>query len=150
MKKTVLGILFLVILASLYGCGETLQQTATLVPSVTATTAQQTDNAKRIKIINFSQEETEAAKNAFFDYFTQHFNGCTLLTIRYIGDDHNGSYRNFAVRKNATAVITFIISFYVDSSGGDGSLNTNFTYTGFDFIMVRNQAGNWEHADHGY
>ena len=52
--------------------------------------------------------------------------------------------------KYADEVIVLISSFDVDSSGGDGSLNPNSTYTRWSWILVRNKNGKWKHVDHGY
>ena len=34
--------------------------------------------------------------------------------------------------------------------GGDGSFNPNSTYTGWNWILARDQGGKWSHVDHGY
>ena len=43
-----------------------------------------------------------------------------------------------------------VASFDVDSSGGDGSLNPNSTYSDWKWILVRTNGGHWQHVDHGY
>jgi hypothetical protein len=41
--------------------------------------------------------------------------------------------------------------FNVDSSGGDGSLNPNSTYGGWNWILIRDsKTGNWRVDDWGY
>ena len=42
------------------------------------------------------------------------------------------------------------MSFDVDSSGGDGSLNPDSTYDNWMWILVRNKDGEWKHVDHGF
>lgn len=46
--------------------------------------------------------------------------------------------------------IVLLSSFDVDSSGGDGSLNPNSTYSDWKWILVRTDGGKWQHVDHGY
>lgn len=87
-----------------------------------------------------------AAKN----YFGKYFEGCTLITIGYIGDDHADAFAQWAQQYDADQAIVLISSFDVDESGGDGSLNPGTTYKNWQWILVRNKGGSWKHATHGY
>jgi hypothetical protein len=41
--------------------------------------------------------------------------------------------------------------FYVDSSGGDGSFNPDYTYTDWNWILIRNSENDkWKVYDWGY
>lgn len=88
----------------------------------------------------FSQQEISAAIRSAKLYFKLHFSGCTLTEIGYAGDSLNGDDR----------VIVLTSSFDVDSSGGDGSLNPNETYTDWQWTLKRLPGGLWYHVDHGY
>ena len=112
-------------------------------------------DAKDVKINQvsselYSQEEITDAVNVTIDYFEKEFEGCTLKEIEYIGDEDNISYQDWADKNNAEDVIVFVSTFDVDSSGGDGSLNSNYTYENWKWILARKADGKWEHVDHGY
>ena len=70
--------------------------------------------------------------------------------IYYAGDDCTKDHKDWADRNNADEVIVLLSSFDVDSSGGDGSLNPNSTYSDWKWILVRTDGGKWQHVDHGY
>ena len=98
----------------------------------------------------YETKEIEDAINVATQYFKNNFNGCTLIEITYAGDEISQEYIDWAERNDADDVIVLISSFDVDSSGGDGSLNPNSTYDGWNWILVRNNGGKWRHVDHGY
>lgn len=113
------------------------------------------DNSKNVKITDFKSEiysdaEIESAIDIIVDYFNIFFEGCTLTEITYLGDDNLDDWQEFAERNSADDVIVLVSSFDVDSSGGDGSLNPNSTYTDWKWILVRTDGGEWRHVDHGY
>lgn len=96
----------------------------------------------------YTQQDIDTAAQAVLDYFEQNFDGCTMKTLQYAGDDVVEAEE--AVRDSDVEVIVFTSSFDVDASGGDGSLNPNSTYTGWNWIFSRTQGGQWNHVDHGY
>lgn len=98
----------------------------------------------------YSNNDIDSAINVIQKYFKENFDGCSLLKIAYIGDAKNNSYLDWASRYNKEQVIVLISDFYVSPSGGDGSLNQNFQYKNWVWILVRNKNENWEHVDHGY
>lgn len=98
----------------------------------------------------YSEEEIKEAIEAVKKYFRSEFSGCTLTEITYAGDDKISSYEEWATRNDGDEVIVLISSFDVDSSGGDGSLNPNSTYSNWSWILVRRNGENWQHVDHGY
>ena len=98
----------------------------------------------------YTDEEIEDAITEAKRYFRREFEGCKLLTITYLGDDSIENHREFAERRGADDVLVLVSSFYVSPNGGDGSLSQNDIYTGFKWIMVRDNDGKWQHADHGY
>ena len=112
-------------------------------------------NVKNVRVGDYHSDiytdaEIESAIGTAINYFQKQFDGCTLTEITYIGDAELGNWKEFAERRHADEVIVLVSSFDVDASGGDGSLNPNSTYTNWKWILVRNQNGNWTHADHGY
>lgn len=98
----------------------------------------------------YSEEDVQSAINEAVRYFKKHFDGCTLTEITYAGDDVSADHAEWAQRHDADEAIVLISSFDVGSSGGNGSLNPNSTYSRWMWIMVRSEGGSWKHADHGY
>ena len=98
----------------------------------------------------YDDKEIHSAINEAIRYFKKNFNGCTLTEITYAGDDVTAAHGEWAERHDADETIVLISSFDVDSSGGDGSLNPNSTYNGWNWILVRDTGGRWRHVDHGY
>ena len=98
----------------------------------------------------FSDRDIEAAIKVIKNEFDLSWRGCTLKEITYAGDERTLAYQEWAERHDSEEVIVLISSFDVDSSGGDGSLNPNSTYTRWTWILVRNKNGRWKHVDHGY
>ena len=98
----------------------------------------------------YSQEDINAAIDTIKKEFMMNWGGCTLTEIYYAGDDSSKDHQDWADRNNADEVIVLLSSFDVDSSGGDGSLNPNSTYSDWSWILVRTNGGKWQHVDHGY
>ena len=111
-----------------------------------------TDGAAKKEVASevYSQEEIDEAIEAAERYFQEHFKGCTLTEIWYVGDEKTAGFQEFADRNGAEQVIVLLSNFEVDASGGDGSLNPNSTYTDWNWILVRDGSGPWRHVDHGY
>lgn len=98
----------------------------------------------------YSQEEIASAIDTIKKDFRREWSGCTLTEIYYAGDETSKAHQEWADRHNADETIVLLSSFDVDFSGGDGSLNPNSTYDGWNWILVRSDDGEWEHVDHGY
>ncbi len=112
-------------------------------------------NVKNVNVLEYKSDiytdaEIDDAIDVAIDYFKAEFSGCTMTEITYAGDDALEAHEEFAAWHNADEVIVLVSSFDVDASGGDGSLNPNSTYSGWKWILVRNNGGDWRHADHGY
>ena len=98
----------------------------------------------------YTDKEINAAIKTAKRYFKNNFYDCKLLSIRYIGDEKADEMREWAAQYNADEAILLLSDFYVPENGGDGSLGYNQTYTGWNWILTRNNGGKWEHQDHGY
>lgn len=134
MKKCLAYFLVFICIFSLIGCG---------------------GNVSNIKVTEyqsetFTEKEIESAIEVATDYFKKEFKGCTLTEITYTGDEKTSDHAQWAERIGGNEVIVLTSSFTVDSSGGDGSLNPNSTYTNWMWILARSNGGKWEHVDHGY
>lgn len=97
----------------------------------------------------YAEADIDAAMDAAIRYFKKEFSGCTLTQIQYPGDDAE-TFAQWADWSGKDEAIVLISSFTVDASGGDGSFNPNSTYTGWNWILARDQGGKWSHVDHGY
>ncbi len=98
----------------------------------------------------YTSDDINSAIETIKKEFDKNWKGCTLKEIYYAGDDTSRGYQVYADINDADEVIVLLSSFDVDSSGGDGSLNPNSTYDGWNWILVRNTGGQWRHVDHGY
>lgn len=98
----------------------------------------------------YTDDEIEAAFQTVKDYFAEEFDGCTLTELSYPGDTYADEFQEWAAQYDADEAIIIMSSFDVASSGADASLNPGSAYEDWQWILIRNQGGNWEHADHGY
>jgi len=97
----------------------------------------------------YTPAEIDAAINAAMAYFKMEFEGCTLKYIGYAGDETAEEAAEWE-QQCGSRVIVLTSEFYVDASGGDGSLTPSSTYTGWKWILKQNILGAWEHVTHGY
>lgn len=134
MKKVITLLCVLIMVIGLCGCG---------------TNKADEDNEK-YKSKTYNDAEIEAAISVATKYFDKYFYGCTLTEITYAGDEKTRDFKEWKERHNADEVIVLLSSFKTDESGGDGSLNPNSTYDGWNWILVRDKGGKWKHVDHGY
>lgn len=134
MKKIVCIILCSLLVFSLSACGGDISRV----------------NTHNVNSEIYSQEDINAAIDTIKKEFMMNWGGCTLTEIYYAGDDSSKDHQDWADRNNADEVIVLLSSFDVDSSGGDGSLDPNSTYSDWKWILVRTDGGKWQHVDHGY
>ncbi len=97
----------------------------------------------------YTQKDYEEAYQVVFDYF-KGFTGCNMTEIKYAGDDYADAMKEWAENYGVDEVILLTSTFDTDSRGGDGSLNPNDTYIGWEWILARDKDGKWQHKDHGY
>jgi len=102
----------------------------------------------------FSEAEIRMAAEAVLMEF-ESFEGCDLKRLWYDEVRSNREIEDFwkymdgIVR--AEDVIVFLSDFYVDSSGSDGSLNPDYTYTNWMWILIRDSENDaWKVDDWGY
>ena len=134
MKKIVCIMLCILLVFSLSACGGDVSEV----------------NTHNVNSEIYSQEDINDAIDTIKKEFKRNWEGCTLTEIYYAGDDSSKDHQDWADRNNADEVIVLLSSFDVDSSGGDGSLNPNSTYSDWSWILVRTNGGKWQHVDHGY
>ena len=134
MKKILVTILCFIMVFLLVGCGSKTSEIRTY----------------NVESEMYSQEEITSAIETIKEEFKSDWKGCTLKEIYYAGDESSKDYQDWADRNNADEVIVLLSSFYVGRNGGNGSLNTNYTYENWNWILVRTNDGEWVHVDHGY
>lgn len=134
MRKYIAVIMVIISLLSLAGCGGDVSEV----------------KVSEYQSETYTDKEIESAIEVAKDYFKKEFKGCTLTEISYAGDEKSTDYVEWAERVEGDEVIVLTSSFDVDSSGGDGSLNPNSTYSGWMWILARSNGGEWKHVDHGY
>ena len=98
----------------------------------------------------FSKGEITAAMKAVESHFRRHFDGCTLLELAYDEAVSDKEADEWAEQYGADEAIVLTSSFYVSPTGGDGSLNQNYTYTRWQWILTKSGIGGWKLRDWGY
>lgn len=97
----------------------------------------------------YSQEDIDAAIEVIKRDFKS-WNGCTLNEIYYAGDEYTKGFTDWAARNDASEVIVLLSSFRAENPRSDSALNSRFTYDDWNWILVRENGGEWKHVDHGY
>lgn len=113
------------------------------------------DSVKSADVIDvdselYTKSEIGAAIDTVEKYFEEHFDGCTLTEIQYMGDDSADVFEEWAENYDAEQAIVLLSSFDVDASGGDGSLEPNSTYDDWQWILTRSDGENWVIQTWGY
>ena len=137
MKKILCILLCCVSVFGLCSCGDKKDNTKNM-------------ETKEVASDRYSEEDINSAITTITEEFEKDWKGCTLTEIYYAGDECSADYQEWATRNDADEVIVLLSSFDVDSSGGDGSLDANSTYENWNWILVRENGGQWRHVDHGY
>ena len=99
----------------------------------------------------YSREELLKAADAVMDDFQKGFDDCKLLRLEY-SESHTlreAEYRKSHYGEEAVAV--FLADFYVGMDAmAVGALIPGRTCTNYQFILSRNDRGEWEVRDRGY
>ena len=99
----------------------------------------------------YSEQDIADAMDIVEKTFKSNFDGCTLTDLWYDEDKSASSSDEWAAQYHADEAIVLLSNFNVDSSGGDGSLNPNSTYTNWYWILVRDQGSDtWKLGTWGY
>lgn len=124
------------------------------VPSGDASNVSHSDKHNSQK---FTDEEINEAIDSVKRKFTD-FEGCTLTEIYFDEECNNKETLSYLSNGRGSVngvtqenVIILISSFDVDESGGDGSFNSNSTYNGWKWILIRtDKDSDWVVDDWGY
>ena len=134
MKKVLCVMLCILLTLSLSACGGSTRSATT----------------RRVPSEIYSLPDIESAINVIKAEFRTFWRGCILIEISYAGDEKSIAAQDMAAQYGADEVVVLTSFFRVDSSGGDGSLSPNYTYTRWQWVLVRSNGGAWRHVDHGY
>lgn len=97
----------------------------------------------------YTEKEVLKALDTATDYFRRQYDGCTLLELSY-DQDTDPMAAKYAREKGAKKAIIVKGSFHVDPDIGPGVWEPDGTYTGYQWILVKNRLGNWKVVDCGY
>jgi len=105
----------------------------------------------------FSDSEIKSAVNTVIKKFKD-FKGCDLQKLYYDEEKSNDVVQGYMSGGKGSIngvkeenVIVLFSDFRVDSSGGDGSLNPNSTYTDWNWILIRDsKTSEWKVDGWGY
>lgn len=132
MKKIGLFFLSVLLVFSLCGCGNVLF-------------VQKADVSSEI----YSEREISSAMNVALWNFFRDFDGCSMKTIRYAGDEKCEASSEWAARQGADEAIILLSDFVVGPKS-DGSLSPFSSHTNWQWILVRKHGGPWKLATCGY
>lgn len=94
--------------------------------------------------------EIRMAMEKVITLFDKEFDGCTLLELEYSEAISGKSGPEWAQQYGADEAIVLVSSFYVDSTGGDGSLEPDSTYRNYQWILTRTKGFGWKLRTWGY
>lgn len=94
----------------------------------------------------YSQNDIDDAINVIKNDFAYDWDGCVLTLIYYGGDERCKQESE----ERGVETIVLLSDFDTRKQPGDSSLNSYDTYTGWSWILVRDEDGGWKHIDHGY
>lgn len=98
----------------------------------------------------YTQEDIESAMDVVEHRFKKEFDGCTLISLTYDETRSDRSADGWKENYGADEAIVLLSRFYVDKSGGDGSLNPESYYDNWQWILTRNAGGKWQLQTWGY
>lgn len=133
MKKIISVILFITIMFSFAGCGQKPIETV----------------IRDVESEMFSQEEIYSAIDVIQNELKMSWKGCSLTEVCYAGDEISRAEAAYHGVEEGNLIV-LSSSMYVAPHGGDGSLNTDYTYEDWGWMLVKSDSGKWIHIDHGY
>jgi len=99
----------------------------------------------------YSEQDIADAMDVVEEKFKSDFGGCALTDLWYDEGANASSSDEWVAQYDADEAIVLLSNFNVDSSGGDGSMNPDSTYTDWQWILVRYKGSNtWELGTWGY
>lgn len=101
-------------------------------------------------IQSFSDDEIQNAIQTVKNYFKTDFKGCSLLDIWYSEPYQQTSSGYFKEQYQNDDVMMLMSEFYTEKSCRLSGFEKDSVYNGFNWILARNEKGEWEVRDYGY
>ncbi|MBQ6947071.1 MAG: hypothetical protein IJN42_03400 [Clostridia bacterium] len=99
----------------------------------------------------YTAEEIEDAMAVVRRFFAREYDGCTLKKLWYEEEHSREQAKNWAKQYGAKEGIVLLSEYTTGPKGGDGSLNPNDTYGGWNWVLVRNGKNKpWKLKTWGY
>ena len=100
----------------------------------------------------YKKSDIQSAIDVCVDYFNMNFEGCRLIDISYNEELCQKEKYGWEYQYKEDEAIILTSTFDVDENGGDGSLNPNFTYNNWNWILTRSDSngGEWTLQTWGY
>ena len=98
----------------------------------------------------YTEKEINSLMDIVADYFKAEFKGCELKELVYDEEASDKQSAEWAQQYDADKAIVFTSSFYVSPTGGDGSLNQDYTYKNWSWILTQTDNENWVLRTWGY
>ena len=99
---------------------------------------------------HYSKSDILSAMDVVQKRFKHDFDGCMLTKLEYVDDLSEAAEKDWANQYNADEAIILTSSFKVLAWGGDGSLNRGDTYEEWEWILTREDGGEWQLQTWGY
>lgn len=97
----------------------------------------------------YTEEEMHDAAEVVIQLFEENFSGCTLTSLRYLGDQ-TSAFQEWVEQYDADQAIILVSDFDVGEVGDESALTPNSTYENWQWILVRDEGGSWEAKTWGY
>lgn len=97
----------------------------------------------------YSAAEISDAVDMVQSHFRKEFDGCTLTEVSYSEESSKKAEAEWTEQYDADQAIVLTSSFEVTGKS-DGSLAEGETYRNWQWILVRNDGGNWQLKTWGY
>lgn len=95
----------------------------------------------------YSQDEIDKAIEVIKrDFEEKDWSGCELKLIYYAGDEVSKNES----KERGVPTIVLLSDFNTYEVSGYSGLNSDCTYHNWNWILIKNERGMWEHIDHGY
>lgn len=98
---------------------------------------------------HYTKEEIYEAFDVVLSHFEKYFEDCTLTDIWYDEDAVGQFEKDWAKQYDADEAIV-ILSNFKTGSNASSVLNPNSDYPGYNWVLIRNQSGEWEIKTFGY
>lgn len=108
------------------------------------------DMLNKAKTQSFSDSDIKNAKKTVRQYFRKKFQDCELRKLWYDEKRYKNNISNFSENYGTDNVIIIYSNFYVSKKCKINSLNKNFTYKNFMWVLSKGTDSGWKVQTYGY